>query len=176
MQLVLVEGPAGIGKSRFLLHVARLFARDAIVLPIHVHDLFSPALHTLARVIAEATLDLTDDELSTVIAELPDVPDDVPRARRISAALVAGEPLDGLVRDEDVLLGAARWIAALSGRAPVILLADDLDSVSSSIINVIGQLASLSMPKRVLVVGSLRSPFERRSPQLARLTATLEAK
>lgn len=174
MRFVLVEGPAGVGKSRFLLHLARHFARDAIVLPIHVHDLFTPALHTLARVIAEVATGLTDEELSTVIADLPDVSADVPRVRRICSALIAGETTAGLVSDEDVLKGAARWIAALSGRAPVVLLADDIDGASTSILDVIGQLASVSMPKRVLVIGSLRSPFERTSAQLVRLTTTLE--
>ncbi len=174
MRFVLVEGAPGIGKSRFLLHVARQFARDAIVLPIHVHDVFSPALHTFARVIAEATLGLSDDELRTIASPLPDVPSDIAGVRAVATALAAGEPLSGMLRDEDVLRGAARWIAALSAKAPVVVIVDDVDSASTSALHVIGQLASLSMPKRVLVIGSLRAPFERTSPQLARLTAALE--
>jgi DNA-binding SARP family transcriptional activator len=174
MRFVLVEGAPGIGKSRFLLHVARRFARDAIVMPIHVHDVFSPALHTLARVIAEATLGLSDDELSAAVGDLPGVPPDITQVREITSALVAGESMSGVIRDEDVLRGAARWIAALSAKAPVVLVIDDLDSAGTSVLHVIGQLATLSMPKRVLVIGSLRAPFERTSPQLARLTAALE--
>ncbi|MDX6566563.1 MAG: hypothetical protein QOE10_2225, partial [Gaiellales bacterium] len=174
MRLVLVEGVPGIGKSRFLLHLARLFARDAIVLPIHVHDVFSPALHTIARVIAEATLGLSDDELATIMANLPDVPSDVGRLRDITSALAAGESMHGILRDEDVLRGAARWMSALSAKAPVVLVVDDIDSASTSALHVIGQLASLSMPKRVLVIGSFRAPFERTSPQLMQLTAALE--
>ena len=66
--------------------------------------------------------------------------------------------MDGLYRDEDVLRDAARWIAALSAKAPVVLILDDLDSASTSVLHVIGQLATLSMPKRVLVVGERPSP------------------
>ncbi|MDQ1509687.1 MAG: hypothetical protein QOG50_1531, partial [Actinomycetota bacterium] len=174
MRVVLVEGAPGIGKSRFLLHVARGFARDAIVLPIHVHDVFSSALHTFARVIAEATLGLTDDELATIFGNLPDVPSDVAQVRTVASALVAGESMGTILRDADVLRGAARWIAALSAKAPVVVVVDDLDSASTSALHIIGQLAALSMPKRVLVIGSLRAPFERTSPQLARMTAALE--
>jgi DNA-binding SARP family transcriptional activator len=173
LRFVLVEGPAGIGKSRFLLHTARRFARDAIVLPVHVHDVFSPALHTLARVVAEATLGLSDEELTTVLGMLPEGRD-ITQLREIAKALVAGEPMTGLLTDEEVLQRAAPWIAGLSARAPVVVIADDIDSASPSVLHVIAQLASLSMPKRVLVIGSVRSPFERISPHLARLTATLE--
>jgi DNA-binding SARP family transcriptional activator len=174
MRLVLVEGAPGIGKSRFLLHLARRFASDAIVLPIHVHDVFSPALHTFARVIAEATLGLSDDELKTVFHDLPDVPADIAQIRAVASALVAGESMRGILRDEDVLRGAARWIAALSAKAPVVVVIDDIDIAGTSALHVVGQLASLSMPKRVLVIGTLRAPFERTSPQLTRLSAALE--
>jgi DNA-binding SARP family transcriptional activator len=174
MRVVLVEGAAGVGKSRFLLHIARRFARDAIVLPIHVHDVFSPALHVLARVIAEATVGLSDEELSAVISGVPETEFDVARLREVASGLVAGESMEGLLRDEDVLRRAAGWIAALSAKAPVVVVIDDLDSASTSVLHVVGQLATLSMPKRVLVIGSLRAPFERTSPQLAQLTAALE--
>jgi DNA-binding SARP family transcriptional activator len=175
MRFVLVEGPAGIGKSRFLLHTAHRLARDAIVMPVHVHDVFSPGLHTLARVIAEATLALSDEELTAVVATLPEVSRDVRRLRELALALIAGESMAGLLSDEEILQRASRWIAALSAKAPVVLIIDDLDSASPSVLHVIGQLAALSMPKRVLVVGSIRSPFEQTSPHLTRLNATLEA-
>ena len=175
MRFVLVEGAPGIGKSRFLLHIARRFAHDAIVLPIHVHDVFSPALHTFARVIAEATLGLSDEELSPSSAIIPDVPSDIARvrARRVG---VGRRRVDARASSATRTCSGARpgWIAALSAKAPVVVVVDDLDSASTSVLHVIGQLASLSMPKRVLVIGSVRAPFERTSPQLARLTAALE--
>jgi ATP/maltotriose-dependent transcriptional regulator MalT len=62
LRYVLIEGPAGAGKSRFLLQVARRMAENAMVLPIHVHDVFSPAIYAFARVLSEATVRLSDDD------------------------------------------------------------------------------------------------------------------
>ena len=154
LRFVLVEGQGGIGKSRFLLEMARRLANDAIVLPIHVHDVFSPALHAFARVIAEATMALSDDELSAVVGRVPDFPSDVTRVREVVSALVASEWTSGRFPDEDVLRFVAPWIAGLSGKAPVIVVIDDLDNAGASVLHAIGQLASLSTPKRVLVIGS----------------------
>ncbi|MDQ1382628.1 MAG: hypothetical protein QOG65_7 [Actinomycetota bacterium] len=174
VRLVLVDGAPGVGKSRFLLQTARLLSRDAIVLPIHVHDVFSPALHAVARVIAEATLSLSDGELAAVAETLGTAPDQASGIRDVASALVAGESTARLVRDELILREAARWIAALSMKAPVVVIVDDLDTASPAVLHVIAQLASLSMPERVLVVGSLRSRVEWTSPHLARVTAALE--
>jgi len=128
----------------------------------------------LDRFEAELTA-LSDEELSTVVGSIPDVSSDIARLREIASALVAGESMAGLLTDEEVLERAARWIAGISAKAPVVVIVDDLDSASPSVLHVIGQLATLSMPKRVLVVGSIRAPFEGISPHLTRLTATLEA-
>ncbi|MDQ1435823.1 MAG: hypothetical protein QOF59_2639 [Actinomycetota bacterium] len=174
VRLVLVDGAPGVGKSRFLLQIARLLSRDAIVLPIHVHDVFSPALHAVARVIAEATLSLSDGELAALADNLGLAPERASRIREVASALVAGESIAGLVGDELVLRQAARWIAALSMKAPVVVIVDDLDTASPAVLHVVAQLASLSMPERILVVGSLRSRVEWTSPHLARVTAALE--
>ena len=174
IRFVLIEGLAGIGKSRFLSQIARRVVRDAIVLPIHVHDVFSPALHTVARVVAEATLRLSDDELRVIVDGLPDVPNDIVQLRSVASDLIAGRPLDGLLRDEDLLRGLPRWIAALSLKAPVVLLVDDLDVAGTAVQHVIWQLASLSFAKRVLVVASARTPVDQTSPSLARIIVTLE--
>ncbi|HEX4493438.1 MAG TPA: BTAD domain-containing putative transcriptional regulator [Acidimicrobiia bacterium] len=174
MRFLLVEGVPGIGKSRFLSQVARRLSSDAIVLPVHVHDVFSPALRTFARVIAEATLGLSDDELATVIGIVPEATRDLPQLRELTRALVAGEPVPGL-DDEEILEAAARWIAGLSAKAPVVVVVDDLDHASPALLHVFAQIANLSMPKRVLVVGSVRTPFDTTAPYLAHLVATLEA-
>jgi DNA-binding SARP family transcriptional activator len=174
IRFVLIEGDAGIGKSRFLSQIARRVMRDAIVLPIHVHDVFSPALHAVARVVAEATLRLSDDELRFIIDGVPDVPNDVARVRAVASELIAGRPLKGLLRDEDLLRGMGRWIAALSLKAPVVLLVDDLDVAGTAVQHVIWKLAALSIPKRVLIVASARGPVDQTSPSLARIVGALE--
>ncbi|MGO9872474.1 MAG: BTAD domain-containing putative transcriptional regulator [Acidimicrobiia bacterium] len=174
MRLVLVEGEPGIGKSRFLLETARRVEGDAIVLAIHVHGAFAPPLHALACVLAEAVEALSDEELRLIVEGLPDIPADISVVRRHCAALLAGEPIRPPVRDEQILYHAARWIAALSGKAPVVLLIDDLQAASASLLHVIGQLAALRIPKRVLIVGSARPDLDNRFPQLARLMSVID--
>jgi len=156
LRYVLVEGPAGAGKSRFMLQVARRMAENAIVLPIHVHDVFSPAIYAFARVLSEATLRLSDDELAVVVSNMPNVPGNVASVRRFSAEIAAGRPPQQVVREEDLIQGAARWIAELSAKAPVVLVVDDLDTAGYALLHVIWQLAVVDTPKRVLVVGSAR--------------------
>ena len=85
MRVVLVLGEPGVGKSRFLLHVARQIARDAIVLPTHVDDVFSPALHAFSRVLADATLRLSDEELRVLTDGVPNAPRDVETTRALAA-------------------------------------------------------------------------------------------
>ncbi|HTD50471.1 MAG TPA: BTAD domain-containing putative transcriptional regulator [Acidimicrobiia bacterium] len=176
MRFVLVDGDAGTGKSRFLLHIARRFARDAIVLPVHVRDVFNPALHAFARVLAEATLRISDEELRVIVDGLPDVPSDIARVRSVSESLVSGTPLRLMLRDEDLLAGGGRWIAALSGKAPVVLLVDDLDVAGTGLLHVIWQLAMLSSPKRVLVVASVRTADNHTPSMLAGTLSMLQGR
>lgn len=176
MRFVMVEGESGTGKSRFLLQIARRFARDAIVLPVHVRDVFSPALHAFAHVLAEATLRISDEELRVIVHGLPDVPSDIARVRSVSESLVSGTPLRLMLRDEDLLAGGGRWIAALSAKAPVVLLVDDLDVAGTGLLHVIWQLAMLSSPKRVLVVGSARSTDNHTPSMLAGTLSMLNSR
>jgi len=173
LRFVLVEGPPGVGKSRFLLQVARRVARDAIVLPIHVHDVFSPAIYAFAQVLAEATLRIPDEELAVVIANLPEIPQDVTRVRAACKALAAGRRPQEVVREDALLQSAAQWIAALSSRAPVVLVVDDLDTAGSALLHVMWQLTTVRIPRRVLVVASARAESVM-SSDLARTLAALE--
>ena len=174
IRFVLIEGEAGIGKSRSSRRSRRRVVRDAIVLPLHAHDVFSPSLHCLARVLSEATMRVSDDELRVMLEDVPEVPNDIEQVRAIASALIAGNPLNGLLLDENLLWGMPKWIAALSWKAPVVLLVDDLDLAGTALQHVIGQLATLSTPKRVLVVATARGPVEQTSPSLARIVASLE--
>jgi hypothetical protein len=170
MRLVVVEGAPGVGKSRFLLQVARRIARDAIVIPVHVHDVYSPAIYAFAQVLAEATLSLSDSELAMVVRNVPGVPQDAAQVREVCRGLAAGLPAQQVVRQDALMQGAARWIAALSGKLPVVLVVDDLDDVGDALLHVIWQLSTVHIPRRVLVVGSVRSdraPTPMRSRTLA---------
>jgi DNA-binding SARP family transcriptional activator len=175
VRVVVVEGEPGIGKSRFLLQIARRVAQDAIVLPVHAHDAFNPALHAVARVIAEATRRLSDQELLEVVTGFPDIPNDVERVRAAATAVESGAPMTHFASDDDLLQGVAPWIAALSAKAPVVVIIDDLDTAGTSLLHVIWQLATLAMPKRVLIVGSARESFDVTSlTPLARTIAALD--
>jgi len=87
---------------------------------------------------------------------------------------VTGQSLTGLIRDDDLVEGAGRWIAALSAKAPVVLLVDDIDTAGTELLRVIWQLATLTGPKRVLVIGSARPQADRSSPPLARSLSALD--
>ena len=127
-----------------------------MVLPIHVHDVFSPAIYAFARVLSEATVRLSDDELAVVVSNMPNVPSDVASVRRFAAEIASGRPPQQVVREEDLIQSAARWIAELSAKAPVVLVVDDLDTAGYALLHVIWQLAVVDTPKRVLVIGSAR--------------------
>ncbi len=170
---MLVRGEAGVGKSRLLSQIARRVARDAIVLPLHTHDVFSPALQALGRVMSEATLRISDDELRVMLKELPDVPDDVAQVRMIASALVDGSSIDRLMLEENLLWAMPLWIAALSRKAPVVLLIDDLDVAGTALQRVIWQTATLPEAKRVLVVATARAEVARTPPALTRMLASL---
>lgn len=175
VRVVSVEGEPGIGKSRFLLHVAHRVADDVIVLPVDARDVFHPALRGVARVLAEATRRISDAELREIIESFPGVSRDIGRVRAGAAAMAAGRSPSRAVRDEELVQNVGPWIAALSAKAPVVLLIDDLDSVGTALLHVIWQLTTLPVPKRVLVVGSARERYdETSSTPFARTMTALE--
>jgi DNA-binding SARP family transcriptional activator len=174
VRFVLVEGQPGVGKSRFLIEVARRVGTDAIVLSVDAHGAFSPSLYALVRVLAEAVEAISDDELRPIMATDPSFGDDIAAVRAVTTALNAGEPIGDVTRDARILQYAARWIAALSVKAPVILVIDDLEAASASLLHVVAQLGVMSMPNRVLVVASAREHVNHAFPQLARLVTAFE--
>ncbi|HTD51017.1 MAG TPA: BTAD domain-containing putative transcriptional regulator, partial [Acidimicrobiia bacterium] len=175
VRVAVVEGDAGIGKSRFLLEIARKLARDAIVLPVHVHDVFRPALHEFARVLAEANLRLSDAELQQMMDDVPDVTAETARIRQVASAFVANRASNRSFPDERFLRHVAPWIAALSAKAPVVIVVDDLPTVGSSFLRVVWELTMLSTPKRVLIIGSTRAPVDHTlAPGLGRTLHALD--
>jgi len=175
VRVVLVEGTAGVGKSRFLLQIARQLDRDAIVLAVHVHDAFRSSLHELARVLAEANLRLSDLELQELIDQIPDLTTGPARVREVASVHVTGQPAKPDIPDEAFRQHVASWVAALSARAPVVIVVDDLDAGGSSFLRVVWQLTTLSVPKRVVIIGSIRTPNVEALPSgLARTLGALD--
>ena len=86
------------------------------------------------------------------------------RARLIHAAISSlqpstVEPDTGILRDD---------LSALLRH-----LVDYFDTAGTPLNHIVGKLVALSMPKRVLVVGSARGPIEKTSPQVAQLIAAM---
>src|SRR5262249_19495573 len=80
----------------------------------------------------------------------------VRQVRDSATEIAAGRPPQQLVSEAALIENSARWIAELSAKAPVVLVVDDLDTAGSALLHVIWQLAGVTTPKRVLVVGSAR--------------------
>ncbi|HEY1741466.1 MAG TPA: BTAD domain-containing putative transcriptional regulator, partial [Acidimicrobiia bacterium] len=137
-RMLLVEGEPGSGKSRLLLELARRFGRDAIVVPVDVHESMYPSVIALVHSCAAAARRLGHDELDALLRVVPDF------------AEVLGP---GLPAQEALLGRTAGWVAALSAKAPVVLLVDDIDGASPTLLHVIGQLLNADV-KRALVVAS----------------------
>ena len=94
MRFVIVEGQPGIGKSRFLLEIARRIGSDAIVVVLHARGAFHSPLRELARVLAEVLQTISDEELGIIIETFPDIPPDIGIVREAVSALAAGELLE----------------------------------------------------------------------------------
>ena len=160
MRFVLVEGRPGKGKSRFLLELARRVGRDAIVLPVDVREFLRPAVVALAHSLATASRRMPPEELRLTLGALPD----------LESVGSFDSPAEA-----ELLAQAPPWIAALSAKAPVVVLVDDIDRAGPTLLHVIGRLASMKQPRRVLVVASAGTPIETGAPSLHRLVRTLES-
>jgi len=173
--MVLVEGVAGIGKSRLALEAARRAGGDAIVLAVDGGDSLRPGLHVLAAALADASSQLSDAELRLCLGHWPgDLAAVVPALRQRLPDLPP--PLDG---DEEIRAARLRaavvsWISALSQRAPVFLLVDDIDRAGAALLLLVGAALVDDEPKRVLLVATARSDSADRSSRLDRLLWSLE--
>jgi len=173
--MVLVEGEAGIGKTRLILEVARRVQGDAIILSATANDVTTPAVVDLARALVATVSDLPDDELRRCLGTMPgDLAAVVPalRARFPDLEAACDEPAAGRGRR---LVGAvASGLTQLSRRAPVVLLLDDLQRSGAALLYTLGRLMVAEAQPRILVLATARSASPTRSSSLADLTEQLE--
>ena len=158
-RFMIVEGEAGRGKSRFLLELARRVGRDAILLPVDVHQSLRPSVVALMQTLAVISRRMKPEELRLTLGEVPE----------FASVFTHGAPVE-----EQLLAQAAQWVAVLSAKAPVVLFIDDLDRASPTLLHVIGRISAIDQPKRVLVVASARSPIATRAPLVDRLIGALD--
>ncbi len=169
-QAVLVEGEAGIGKTRLASEfVAWARAQGAEVLSGHAFEMggrlpYQPLIEALrTRLEAEnAPEDLLDDlwlaELARLLPELrvryPDLP---------------APTEDELTARGQLFEAVARLLDALARQAPLVLLLDDLqwaDGASLDLLHYLGHFWS-RQGNQVLLLGTLRSEGLELTPQLA---------
>ncbi len=170
-RVVLVEGEAGIGKTRLALEVARRAHDAAIVLPIDGADALRPGLQMIAAALADACSHLGDTELRLSLGQWPgDLAEIVPALRRRLPDLPPALEADDETRAARMRIAVVSWIGALSQRAPVLLLVDDVHRAGPALLMLLGALMVAEEPSRVLVIATARSAAERsaRLEQLAR--------
>jgi len=178
--MVLIEGEPGIGKTRLALEIGRRIRDDAILISATCNDATRPAIVAIADALAQASSQLTDDELRVCIGRWPaDVAAVVPGLRDRLPELWPRAEGDEKVRDEKMraehLRGSvASWIVALSQRAPVVLLLDDLHRAGPGLLRLLGRLLATDEQQRVLVLATARSGFPDRSSKLTQLASQLE--
>ncbi|HEV7526629.1 MAG TPA: AAA family ATPase, partial [Acidimicrobiia bacterium] len=174
-RLVLVEGEAGIGKSRLVLEVARRVHDDAIVLAVDGADALQPGLHLIANALAEASAYLSDAELALCLGRWPgDLAEVVPALRRRLPGLPPALDADDETRVARLRSAVVSWISGLSQRAPVLLLLDDIHRAGPALLGLLGALLVDDEPKRVLVLATARSHATDRSSRLERLARALQ--
>ena len=174
-RMVLVEGEAGIGKSRLVLEAARRAHDDAIVLAVDGADALHPGLLMLTAALTEASVQLSDVELRLCLGRWPgDVADIAPALRRRLPDLPPALEADDETRAARVRDAIVSWIGALSQRAPVMLLLDDVHRAGTALLLLLGALFVDQEPKRVLVLATARSGVADRSSRLEQLARSLQ--
>jgi DNA-binding SARP family transcriptional activator len=173
-RMILVEGEAGIGKSRLALEVARRAHDEAIVLPIDGADALRPGLQMIAAALAEASSHLGEPELRLCLGRWPgDLAEIVPALRRRLPDLPPALDADDETRAVRMRAAVVSWISGLSQRAPVLLLLDDVHRAGPALLLLLGALLVDEEPKRVLVLATARSAADR-SSRLAQLVRSMQ--
>ncbi len=173
-RMVLIEGEAGIGKSRLALEVARRAHDEAIILPVDGADALRPGLQVIATALADASSHLGDAELRLCLGRWPgDAAQLAPVLRRRFPDLAPALDADDKTRSARMSAAVGSWIAGLSQRAPILLVVDDLHRAGPALLQLLGALLVDEDPKRVLVLATARSAADR-SARLEQLTRSLQ--
>jgi DNA-binding SARP family transcriptional activator len=172
---VLVEGEAGIGKSRLTLQLGRRLQDQAVVVAMSGNDTLRPAVDAMAIALVEATSAMSDTELRHCLGHWPgDLAFLVPELRERFPDLPAALTADPESVTQRLRAALASWIAAISQRAPVALLVDDLHLSGPGMLMLLDALFAEPDPKRLLVLANARSGEADGSGRLDELAAELD--
>ena len=168
VRVVVVEGDAGIGKSRFLLQIAApAGARTRSCSPFTCTTCSARRCTSSRALSQKRTCGSPTPSSRRSSTAFPSSPPTPRRVRKIASAFLSGRPTTSELPDERFLRHVAPWIVALSAKAPVVIVVDDLATVGSSFLRVVWQLTTLPTPKRVLIIGSVRTPLDYKAPSSA---------
>jgi DNA-binding SARP family transcriptional activator len=173
-RLALVEGEAGIGKTRLAAEaLARYAARGGLTLTATARELeqglpYQPWVEALHDLLARP-------DWSARRAALPLAPFWVGEVARLLPELAPETaPVAPPARTDEARLweGVARLLIALAEQAPLLLLLDDLHWADASSLGLLGYLLRRAEGAPLRVIGTAR-PVDRRAPLGALLTALI---
>jgi DNA-binding SARP family transcriptional activator len=172
--MVLIDGEAGIGKTRLVLEVARRAQDDAIIVCVTGNDALRPPIVGMARSVVGAMAALPTEQLAVYLGQDPIAMAAVVPA--LADRLPDLRPAGGWPEIDDERLSAAviSCVRALSARAPILLLFDDLHRAGTPILLLLGRLLTIPGTDRIVVLASSRSPSAQRSAALAEFADRLE--
>ena len=174
-RMVLIEGEPGIGKTRLALEAARRMASDTILIPATGNDATRGTVLSLATSLARASAELGDDELRLCLGRWPgEIAAIAPAIARRLPSLESRQEVDESLRAGRLRESLASWIGALSERAPVVLLIDDLQRAGPALFKLLGQLFAQERHGRLLVLATARTGTVGNSARLDQFLAALE--
>jgi DNA-binding SARP family transcriptional activator len=172
--LIVAEGEPGIGKTRFAMETGRRISDNAIVLSATANDATRSAVLAVGDSLARASENLSDDELRVCLGQWPnELARHLPSIARRFPELGATTMSEDESRRDSLRDGVASWLIALSRRAPVVLLLDDMQRAGPALLQFLGDLFLRPEDKRVLVLATARSTMLDRSSKFEQLLASL---
>jgi DNA-binding SARP family transcriptional activator len=175
-RIVLVEGEAGIGKSRLVDDFLRtVVAGGATVLRGRGYDAtaavpFAPVVDALRSALDAPGLAATDPEWLTEVARL------LPELRQRFPGLAAPEPTADPADAWRLYEGVAQVAASLAAERPLVISVDDLQWCDEDSCNLIQFLARRLDRAAILWLGTITLGELERNAPAARLCRTLRAK
>lgn len=166
-QIVLVEGPAGVGKSRLLAEVTdEAAANGAFTFWGRCHDgEGAPSMWPWVQIVDALIAALPEEDQARWTAELGDLLQHPARDAEVMARPDAGAQFR-LYSNVVALFGAA------AAHRPVVVVVDDLHWADPASLQLFAHLAE-SLPDRSVLMGTLRGQAPMPSPHLRRMLAAV---
>jgi DNA-binding SARP family transcriptional activator len=167
--VVLVEGEAGIGKTRLLQELRRDAEwRGAQVLWAQAEERAGPACGPLLRALADGLTPLRAEQVARLV-EAPWLQVLCPLLPTLAAhrpALPPPAPLDPAREQVRLAEAVARLLAAWAQVTPLVVILEDLHQASPDTLDVLALIAPQIRPAGVLIVGSYRGDEVRAQPEV----------